>query len=146
MVVVPPGGSPDGPVVAAVRDLATDAAVLRQARDAAARSGAALKVVHAARSAREGAAALEDIEDWLWRWGTPPYSVHLSRGRPLEVVVDRSAHARLLVMGSAEPHRPLLGPAARGALRLAACPVLIAAEPLDPSPTRGGPPPVISSR
>ncbi|GAA4542181.1 universal stress protein [Pseudonocardia xishanensis] len=134
LAVVHRGGNPSGPVVAAIRDVATDAGVLLQARDAAARTGAVLEVVHASGSAREGAETRDAVEARLRRWGTVPYSVHLTQGRALEAVIARSQHARLLVVGPAEPRRHLLGSVARGALRVADCPVLIAAEPSAPAP------------
>jgi len=134
LAVVHREGDPTGPVVAAIRDVAGDSAVLLEARDAAARAGTVLEVVHAALSAREGAETRDAVEARLRRWGTERYSVHLSQGSALEAVVARSQHAGLLVVGPADRHRHVLGSVSRSVLRAAACPVLVVA---DPAPQAG---------
>ncbi|GAA4677832.1 universal stress protein [Pseudonocardia yuanmonensis] len=130
VVVVPRGGTTDGPVVAAVGDPAADLGVLTVAHRAAARRGVRLEVVHAAHNASEGADTRDAIERVLRTLALAEpgvvTSVEVLRQRPYEAVVEHSGSAGLLVVGPGRGHRRLLGSTTRTAIRLAGCPVLVA--------------------
>lgn len=139
LVVVRRGGRADGAVVAAVRDLASDASTLLQARHAALRHHAVLEIVHATRSAREGAETRDVIEDRMRHWEangpSVRYSVHLVCDGVVKALAARSVDAQLLVVGPADRHHHVLGSIARAAIRAAGCPVLVAVPPREePAP------------
>jgi nucleotide-binding universal stress UspA family protein len=130
VVVVHHTGTPAGPVVAAVGDTTTDLVVLTQAHRAAARRRVRLEVVHAARNASEAADARDALERVLrtLTLAEPGVStsVEVVREWPYEAVVEHSAAAGLLVVGTGRGRRHLLGSTTRTAIRLAGCPVLVA--------------------
>ncbi|MFR9802435.1 universal stress protein [Pseudonocardia sp. RS010] len=142
VAVVRRPGTPDGPVVAAVGDLAEDIAVLTQAHRAAARRGGVLEVVHAARSAADAAETRDALDRVLHVLDKAEPGVrtalHIVRERPFEAVVERSNAAALLVVGSGGRHHHLLGSTSRTAVRLAGCPVLVAVPEHEPGPPATG--------
>ncbi|MCE0766233.1 universal stress protein [Pseudonocardia kujensis] len=138
VVVVPRAGRASGPVVAAVGDPAGDLVVLHQAHRAAARRGAGLEVLHAARTPTEAAAARDALERVLRTLDTAepgvPTTVRVMREPKYEAVVAHSDRASLLVVGTGRGRRHLLGSTTRTAIRLAGCPVLVAVpEPEGPT-------------
>lgn len=132
LAVVHRSGTATGPVVAAVGEPEEDASVIAQAYFAAARYGSALEIVHSARSALDAAQSRDTLDRMLRHCAQEipgvPTALHIVRERPLEAIVERSSTARLLVVGPGDGHWHLLGSVGRTALRLAACPVLVAIE------------------
>ena len=68
-------------------------------------------------------------------------SSELAAGSPARVLIDRSAHAELLVLGAAYPAGraasqvpPAMGSVARACLHGAACPVVVVTSPMEPRP------------
>ena len=151
VVAVPTGWSaPSGPrvVVAGVDVPKRSAEVLRAATAAARAREASLRVVHAwsLPDPYEGVAVdAEEIRSWTTRSRAEILAaldelgdlsvaidadVQVRRGRPVEVVVAAAEGADLLVIGRHDPLLPAgshIGAVARGVLREATCPVLLAA-------------------
>jgi nucleotide-binding universal stress UspA family protein len=149
VVAVPSGWRPDGRqhvVVAGIDVPDRSDEVLRAALAEAHGRGAGLRLVHSWQlpQAYEGTFAAEDVRRWsnsaradvcaaLDRVGdlsaATEAEVVVEQGRAADVLVQASAEAELLVIGRHDPLVPIgshIGPVARGVLREAVCPVLLA--------------------
>jgi nucleotide-binding universal stress UspA family protein len=140
-------------VMVGVSGSSASAAALRWAADEALRRHAVLRVVHgwdaeprapyASGCARPAAQQLAAADGELTRvlglaFGPElpaELSAELVRGVPERVLIDRSAEADLLVLGSAAPPSPAgraVGPVVRACLHRAQCPVVVVGAP-DPA-------------
>lgn len=80
-------------------------------------------------------AAREDFEPVIAQFPDVASDLLVTHGRPADVLVARSSHARLLVVGRHQPALPLgshLGPVTRGVLGHSSCPVMV----VDPRPEK----------
>jgi nucleotide-binding universal stress UspA family protein len=147
-------------VMVGVSESSASAAALRWAADEARRRNAELRVVHgwdteprapyacaAAQPtvAQERAAADDELTHVLSLAFGPALPAELSaelvRGVPERVLIDRSADADLLVLGSPPPPGPAVagrpvGPVVRACLHRARCPVVVVGVPEPAAPDR----------
>jgi nucleotide-binding universal stress UspA family protein len=140
--------SGDHPAVVAVgvEDAKSSTAVLTAAFEEARRLGAGIEIVRAwfysaafdgevfagqagvLESEEVRKAVHEDFDSVIERYPDVASDVLVTHGRPADVLVERSHHARLLVVGRHQPALPFgshLGPVTRGVLGHASCPVMV---------------------
>ncbi|MBM2616325.1 universal stress protein [Actinoplanes sp. LDG1-06] len=119
----------DGPVVVGVDDSPAAGPVLADAFETAAGRGSRLVVVRAGGADPAGRARLErDVAPWSEKYPQVAVEVRLVDDDAAPALVDASAGARLMVVGSrgrGPVRAALLGSTGLHLLRLAACPVLI---------------------
>ncbi len=144
-------GDHPGVVAVGVEDAATSTTVLAAAFEEARRLGARVEIVRAwfysaafdgeVFAGRAGVleseevrrAVHEDFDEVMARHPDVDSDVLVTHGRPADVLVERSHHARLLVVGRHRPALPFgshLGPVTRGVLQHSSCPVMV----VDPRP------------
>lgn len=147
-----PAGLPSR-ITVGVADVDGGAALVAHAVEGAARSGAAVTLLHAwdvpaayelaplrpdhlVQADERATRAMEDLASpWRQKYPDSDIELRVTRGRPAEMLFDASQDSDLVVLGRARGHVPLrrLGSVARALLRESACPVEIVPEgPGDP--------------
>jgi nucleotide-binding universal stress UspA family protein len=118
----------DGPVVVGVDDSAAADFVLGSAFEAAALGGSRLLALRSAGRATDPSLLEDQVAPWREKYPHLAVEVRLTEAEPAPALVEASAGARLVVVGSRSrgPVRAaLLGSTGLHLLRQAACPVLI---------------------
>ena len=119
---------PDAPVLLGLAGVDADGPAVGFAFDFAARHGAPLHAVHASHE-RDGAAQAERLlAPWRERYRNVAVRTDVLDDKPSHALMERSADARLLVVGCHPPgalHRALLGSVSHRSLYHAACPVAV---------------------
>jgi nucleotide-binding universal stress UspA family protein len=142
-----------GAIAVGVEDAATSSAVLAAALEQAQRLAAPVEVVRAwfysaafDGQVFEGQAGVEetarvhenvrkDFEELISRFPDVDTHIAVVHGRPADVLVAGSEHARLLVVGRHQPRLPIgahLGPVTRSVLAHSSCPVMVV-DPREPA-------------
>jgi nucleotide-binding universal stress UspA family protein len=127
-VVVVRGVASPGPVVLGLAGTANDAQAIGFAFDFAARHGAPLHAVHGHHHTREPDALATVLAPWRSRFPAVEVRTEVVRGKPRQALVEASAGARLVVVGShhhTTAHRAVTGSISHAMLFHAACPVAV---------------------
>jgi nucleotide-binding universal stress UspA family protein len=127
-VVVVRGAEGPGPVLLGLAGTETDARAIEFAFDFAARHGSPLQAVHGDHHAREQEALERCLAPWRDRYPAVAVRTEGVGDKPAHALLERSAGARLLVVGSHHhnaAHRMLLGSISHATLYHAECPVAI---------------------
>ncbi|GLZ40783.1 universal stress protein [Actinokineospora sp. NBRC 105648] len=120
------------PVVLGVHDPADDSAAIQFGFDFAARAGVALNVVHTHPRGVADSTDLAALDQWRTRYPNVRVTVESVVGDAARTLVERSTHARLLVIGyhgHSTLHHTLRRSVSRAATQHAACPVAITTTP-----------------
>jgi nucleotide-binding universal stress UspA family protein len=127
-VVVVRGAVGPGPVLLGLAGTETDRQAIEFAFEFAARHGNALHAVHGHHHARGPDALTRCLAPWQERYPGVEVETEVVRDRPSHALLERSAGARLLVVGSHRhnaAHRVLLGSISHTTLYHAECPVAV---------------------
>jgi nucleotide-binding universal stress UspA family protein len=127
VIVVRAAASP-GPVVLGLAGTDTDAQAIEFAFDHAAQHGSELLAIHGQHHSRPAELLEGVLTPWRQRYPSVGVRTEVVTGRPAQALVERSAGARLLVVGSHAHNaarRALMGSISHAMLYHAACPVAV---------------------
>jgi nucleotide-binding universal stress UspA family protein len=127
-VVVVRGAVGPGPVLLGLAGTDTDGQAIGFAFESAARHGAPLHAVHGDHHARAPQALEQVLAPWRERYPSVEVHTEVVGGKPAQALLERSAGARLLVVGSHHhnaAHRMLRGSISHATLYHADCPVAV---------------------
>lgn len=127
-VVVVRGTEEPGPVVLGLAGTETDGQAVEFAFEHAARHGAELLAIHGHHHMRPAETLEQILAPWRQRYPSVTVRTEIVKGRPAQALVERSAGARLLVVGSHHhnaAHRALMGSISHAMLYHAHCPVAV---------------------
>lgn len=127
-IVVVRGAVGPGPVLLGLAGTETDGQAIEFAFEFAARHGSPLQAVHGDHHVREPAALERCLAPWRERYPSVEVATEVVGDKPAHALLERSAGARLLVVGSHHhnaAHRMLLGSISHATLYHAECPVAV---------------------
>ncbi|WP_459712675.1 universal stress protein [Actinophytocola sp. KF-1] len=123
-----PTTAADAPVVLGLAGTAADEPAVGFAFDVAARLRAPLHAIHSSHQRDSVVHAERLLAPWRERYAGVPVRTDVLADKPAQALVDRSAGARLLVVGCHHHgalHRALLGSVSHTSLHHAGCPVAV---------------------
>ena len=127
VVVVRAAASP-GPVVLGLAGTETDGQAVEFAFEHAVQHGSELLAIHGQHHTRPAGTLEQVLTPWRERYPSVTVRTEVVTGRPSRALAERSAGARLLVVGSHHhnaAHRALMGSISHAMLYHAACPVAV---------------------